>query len=667
MIQPALFFFVSSPHNRLVLKLITIHGAGGTYADALATVSGMLDLRPEWRDGAYLLDHRTGRVVRQILNEPDPGPLLQSLQKLAVGRLLVATQTRTQGARESSDQYAISEDVLHRGFAQLGIPWGLESRVRRGEELLSESTGELAEITQILDTASHALNQMDELGTEAVARDSLLGVATGRWRGEEVLRTLERFREMSESGGDVDTVASAALYAQWIHGQRKAAGATAVYGHDYRYVFINYHERLHPLGAYGPAELLMADLPIAAFPHFYEDARALAAQGVKIARFEDHHPYTPDHRQMLEKLVEDGVLGHLRLSGPLQGEELAAGTERCAADMVYESVVANRRWDTSGTRTVRDTAHGEDFVTNRSDLGRVMTDLIKGGFCKVELAQLVQESFESDDAMHRVEASGLKAMTEGWKSELEVEQAGLCEHAYVLSVKRPEQKAGAGGGPSMGAGSDVPVSVSAEPGMGSQDLKILVSLAVSSKPGKPRMSVGKAIEYYARVFPDVDYAFYSYGSRLMVARRLNQADTALNLGDLMPRIGGEGDGGHGGAAVCRPDFNPGFPSRRLGAVDGSNVRHYVRYLGAKLEASGYPVTATVNRSVAAQDDLRRSGTRLAVVTLVAVLIGLMLVIFHDAFSRKAIERSNSAFLPHLKGMQEDGLSRQAGGDGVSQK
>ncbi|MDA0321248.1 MAG: hypothetical protein O2923_00820 [Verrucomicrobia bacterium] len=650
-----------------MLKLIIIHGAGGTYADALATLGGMLDLRPEWRDGAYLLDHRTGRVARQILNEPDPSPLLQSLQKLAVGRLLVATRTRTPGAREPGDQYAISEEVLQRGFAHLGIPWALESRVRRGKELLSESTRELSEITQILDTASHALKRTDELVSEAAARDSLLGVATGRWRGDEVLGTLERFREMSESGGDVDTVTSAALYAQWIHGQRKDAGATAVYGRDYRYVFINYHERLDPLGAYGPAELLMADLPIAAFPHFDDDARALAAQGVKIARFEDHHPYTPDHRQMLEKLVEDGVVGHLCLSGPLQGEELPAGTEKCAADMVYESVVANRSWDTPGTRTVRETAHGEDFVTDRSDLGRVMTDLIKGGFCKVELAQLVQESFERDDAMHRIETSGLKAMTEGWKSELEVEQAGLCEHAYVLSVKRPEQNAEVCGGPSMGAGSDVPVPVPAEPGMGSHDLKILVSLAVSSKPGKPRMSVGKAIEYYARVFPDVDYAFYSYGCRLMVARRLNQADTALNLGDLMPRIGGEGDGGHGGAAVCRPDSNPGFPSRRLGSVDGSNFRHYVRYLGAKLEASGYAVTAAVNRSVAAQDDLRKSGTRLAVVTLVAVLIGLMLVIFHDDFSRKAIERSNSDFLSHLKGTREDALPREAEGDGASQK
>jgi hypothetical protein len=216
-----------------------------------------------------------------------------------------------------------------------------------------------------------------------------------------------------------------------------------------------------------------------------------------------------------------------------------------------------------------------------------------------------------------------------------------------MNLKRPKQDDKATGGPSMGAGSDVPLQAQSGSGNGSDDVKVLVSLAVHSAPGKPRMSVGRAIEYYARTFPEVDYAFYSYGNRLMVARRLNQADTALNLGALMPQIGGEGDGGHGGAAVCRPESNPEFPARRLSSVDGSNFRNYVRYLGTRLEKAGYTVAGTTNRSVAVQEDLRRSGTRLAAVTLVAVIIGLLLVMFHGAFERSEIQRSNQEFFPHL--------------------
>ena len=89
-----------------------------------------------------------------------------------------------------------------------------------------------------------------------------------------------------------------------------------------RFVFINYHERLNTLSQYGQSDVLMADLPIGAFPHFDEDVRALAEHGVHVERFEDHHPYTPSQHAMFEQLGADGLLGMFALSGPLQGEEL---------------------------------------------------------------------------------------------------------------------------------------------------------------------------------------------------------------------------------------------------------------------------------------------------------------------------------------------------------
>jgi hypothetical protein len=183
-------------------------------------------------------------------------------------------------------------------------------------------------------------------------------------------------------------------------------------------------------------------------------------------------------------------------------------------------------------------------------------------------------------------------------------------------------------------------------------VQVLVALAVRGETGAPRLSVAHAIDFYGREHASVDYVFYCYGSSLLVARRLNQADTSLNLGALMPRIGGTGDGGHAGAAVCRPEARIGFPELLLGNVGARNFGAFARYLAVCMHEAGYPVRRVENRSQALHDPARAGGRRLAYITLLALVAGLLLVVGLRRFQRDEIAQSNVDFLPQLSQMPD---------------
>jgi hypothetical protein len=177
----------------------------------------------------------------------------------------------------------------------------------------------------------------------------------------------------------------------------------------------------------------------------------------------------------------------------------------------------------------------------------------------------------------------------------------------------------------------------------------------------PRPTVGQATDYFSRLEPTADYLFYCYGASIIVARRLNQADLSMNLGQLMPLIGTEGDGGHSGAAVCRPEENPNYPNRLLGFVTRNNFGLFVRYIGDRLEAGGYRRVRVINRSARPRTELHRGGRRLALVALGAALIGALLLL-HPSFRPHAVQESNRDFFPQIAAGEPD----EPPGDGPSE-
>jgi len=269
--------------------------------------------------------------------------------------------------------------------------------------------------------------------------------------------------------------------------------------------------------------------------------------------------------------------------------------------------------------------HGEDFVRDRTPLGILLTNLIKGGTCKVELAQILLDAMEKDDAQERLQARGWAVLPEEWKADIDATAEKLRENVYRLEL--------ADGKTSI-------VSV----------------LAAHSDPGKPKLTTGKAVDFIARNYPGAQYAFYCWGSSMMVARRLDHDDITLNLGSLMPRIGGPSDGGHASAAVCRPDVNPHYPERLLGRVTSTEFGRFNQYLASRLAAAGYPVAAIRNLSVPEPSVWSRGTRRLLAIVAAAVLLGLGLVALVPRYRVDRIRDSNRDFFPHI-GVSADGDER----------
>ena len=648
-------------HRKL---LIVIHGWGGTFAEAASRIRGLADFNCSWHRGTFFVERRIGQVLRQILNSPEPDHYVQAFRKLIVSRFLAASTTPGSPPPENSEEVSrFTESQLLRDFPDLGIPVSPGLRSRRADQLREEALQDLQPILPVVDRIQKEL--IDENGvakSECEAREVVLELSREASSSYNLVALLELLRDMHESGGDLDTVASAVLYAYSLTRSASQDGREMRYGRDYSFVFVNYHERLGRLADYGPADLLMADLPIGAFPHLEEDVRSLSLQGIKVARFEDHHPYTAEQKEMLERLVKDGMLNYLSLSGPLHGDELAPEELKCGADMVYESTVAGKPWDCEGAKHLRETAHSEDFVQRRSKLGRLLTSLIKGGICKTELAQELLSGIPEDNAPERLSNRKWDELAEDWNSYFEELGDKLGENAFVIHVRRSEMDAAEQGGPALGIGSDMPL---ARKKSNRETCQILVALAIRSEPGKPKIGTGRVVEYYSRAFPNVDYIFYCYGGSLMVARRINQADLTFNLGQLMPQLGSESDGGHAGAAVCRPEANGSYPHRLLASVRRSNFKRFVEYLSMRLSAAGVEVIGIKDSSTPSGQTMRGSGKKLVFIMMAALAIGIVLIAVSSKFRPASIRDSNSDFFPQLEQTSEQvsGDNTASGGNG----
>jgi len=632
------------------LKLVVIHGIGGSFAGAVARISELFNFRCWWENGVFLVPRRAGIVLRHLISRPDPDVYTRAFQKLVISRFLSVCTDPSALERHSDTKKAarFHEARILDDFEDFGIPVSPGARIKRAGQLREEAEAELEPILGHVRELNDLLAGEDgRLPSEDEARGLIKEHTHLAHDDGDLVPLLETLRDMQETGGDLDTVASATFYAHWLRSSARIKNnADLVYGRDYRYVFVNYHEGFTHLSDLGPADILAADLPIGAFSSIEADAEELSRNGVTFERYEDHHPYTHEQREMLQRLVDGGKLDFFDLSGPVQGEELDETDLKCGADMVYLNTIEGEKWDCKGARTLRRAAHGEDFVTDRTELGKLLTSLIKGGISKLELVQLLVDSMENDDALERLEARGLADLSASWDLQFGEEQEALSENAFVVSLHRPDNTIAEAGGDALGPSSDMP-----EPVMTTRPnadvARILVALAVHSEPGKPKMTIGRAIEYYARTVPDADYIFYCFGSSLMVARRLNQADLTFNLGALMPKIGTEEDGGHAGAAVCRPEANHAYPKLLLGSVRSTNFKHFVRYLASRLSASGFNPKSIDNVSVHAKVKMRKSGKALLTILILSVVTGILLVLTNPRFRPASVIETNKDFFPYV--------------------
>ncbi len=285
-------------------KLIVIHGWGGSYADAANRIGELLYFDCYWEKGAFMVPRRIATMIRHLLNVPNPDHYTKILQKLTISRF-ISSKSTPKNVDSNQDYTGFSETRLRQDFAHFGMPISPSARAKRAAQISEQAEKDLSPIMEVINilqetwSSAQGHNQTEKESRKLIEKCSKQSGLT-----DSLLPLLEMLREMHESGGDLDTVASAAFYAHWMITKAREKKQELIYGKDYEFIFVNYHESMQHMTKYAPAELYVADLPIGAFPHLEEEIPYLNERGVHIARFEDHHPYPADRRAKLEELVK---------------------------------------------------------------------------------------------------------------------------------------------------------------------------------------------------------------------------------------------------------------------------------------------------------------------------------------------------------------------------
>ena len=616
-------------------------------------LSSISSINAFWYDGVFFLDKKSGNLIRKILSDADDNsPLFTACRKIIISRLLRACFT-PQKPQNPSNYNTFSEISIIDNFPDFDIPYFPYARLKSIKRLEAEGEKEFFSIFNnrnkndkdsfeefIAFLYNNLFDDTGEALSEEAAAEKLFILAGGGNYGKSVLSDLIQLRDMSEAGADLDTISSATFYAHALANLARERKEKFRYGVDYEFVFINYHQGLlsildeFPI----PGDIYMADIPISTIPDIEGDIKILSQKNYRLIRYEDHHPYTANQLEVLKKLKEEKLIEYFAMSGPLQGNELPPNELKCGGDMVYESMIMGKKWDTPAMAYLRTCVHGEDLAQERTEEGKLLTDLIKGGTNSIEIIQTLLSCTDACDIKNKINEKGWIAKIAKERKEISKIESKFNEAIQLIEVKRPLQDGGISG-PPMSLGSDMPILQRKSQ---NDHVKILIALAPHSSKNEPKLKIGKAQEYFSRTLPDIDYLLYCYGSSIMVGRRLNQADFSINLSVLMRKIGTENDGGHSGAAVCCPEKNPSYPKSILGKVDRGNFNLFCRYIRRHIiDDLNLEVTSMKDVSVQQLSKTHRSGIyRLIILLIITFLLGMIVLWLKPDFRTAKIAKLN---------------------------
>ncbi|MEA1928513.1 MAG: hypothetical protein U9N73_09925, partial [Candidatus Auribacterota bacterium] len=285
--------------------------------------------------------------------------------------------------------------------------------------------------------------------------------------------------------------------------------------------------------------------------------RELREKDVNFASLDDHHPYTQEIFDLLKKLEEEGIIQHIQIASLPRGQELPIEKQTCGAALVYKDRIEGKPWDNPGLAELKRIAILQDLHIEMEPLALELSKLIGSKYSKVEMATGLAEEIKDYDSMRNI------MRNTGWDKKVETYEAGLDD-----VLPRTEQILGT-------------INFH-KPDNEEAKVKIMAGISpfCDAKKGETQINVASAIGYWMgkKGYP-ADYIFYCYGSHLMTTRKPNEEETSLNLSTVCQAMGTKADGGHSGAATCKPASNPNFPTEQLDKVRDTNFLQYIEYLG----------------------------------------------------------------------------------------
>jgi hypothetical protein len=599
-------------------KIFIIHGKGITVYEVLKKLEDIFKLKLLYIDGKNYVSPEAGRLVRYLLYEEHDNDFMTAVEKVFITRVTIAQFYPTDNTPDDIDNWlALSPFMLKKKLEQYNIPTSKSKELEFCQGQLKESFKLMSEVlgTKIDESDDH--NACLDAAVKEIVRlqSTIYNAQDGMLFEEEAIKKLEEevnknggkgkvfadamveMRRVYEAGGDLDTLGSNALYGVWaIPTITKEKGSPPIYGIDYAFDFVNYHDGLRHLSKHKGCDIYLPDFPIDAIPDLEGDLRYLAEFDTYVRRFDDHHPYEKANGEVLEKMLQEKLIDHYAMSGPVKEEESEEEHDKenakCGTDMIYEQLVEGKEWDNSGLKELQRLAHVQDLHIAIDDEGNYdqhainISIIIGSKHSKIDMVQQMMKITDKDYTDRLLEHTGWDKELADYQARLEevcpkLDRSMYCiyyniknvdkEYCYKRLPKDKQKKVDLFKKISFGLIDLSKFFFKFEP---SCQHKILAVLSPFQGAKEARINVATAINYVTKYFKP-DYFFYCYGSSLMTTRRVNPDDETIDLSVLMGKLG-EG-GGHAEAATCKPDA-----PKRFAKVSDYKFEEWVKYLADRV-------------------------------------------------------------------------------------
>lgn len=615
-------------------KIFIIHGRGNTMDDAFGRLIGLIRVKLRYYQAGYYVDAENSNFARYILYDTHENPFLQQLDRILVGKIALSPAYPPPSDWKPDESWTLLSEFKLRDKLNLhGMPLLGGARRKWADALFPEIwrdfgalIGESITSQPALAEALHNLRMRlrptaDGLYLETEYKEAIRKLFAEKGLDPEpFVAALLELQRLNDAGGDLDTIASNALYGAWLQqAWQEQFGQPPLYGRDYGFDFVNYQQSFMHLAKHRDCEVYLPDFPMDAIPDLEESARALIANNSFYVRIDDHHPLPQEKLDLLARLKQEGLIGEYFQSGPVKGGPEQPESERtCGADLVHRFMLAGTRFDNPGLDELRRLAHMQDLglIANPDDrthpdyLAVDLSKLIGSKYSRIDMVQQLMQVRSFEQMRDIMNLTGWRQVVDNYEAQLEETLPKLDANCAMIEYYTAEEAAEAR--PLLGALGSIARLIdsctlrlfgleNAVLGM-KRPLpahRIFITLAPFQSRKEHRINIASALNYSKRHFR-FDYFFYAWGSSLLSTRRFNREDETLNLSELMPILGGPADGGHPSAATCKPPSNENWPAEEFEKLNYRNFLSYCRYL-AKRISEGKGVRILSVRSLGKKD------------------------------------------------------------------
>ncbi len=323
-----------------------------------------------------------------------------------------------------------------------------------------------------------------------------------------------------------------------------------------------------------------------------KDFKILKKNNIDMIRIDDHHPWTKEIIDLLNKLKDKGYIKeNITMSGPPRGEEQEKEEQKCGTDLIYESLIKETEFDNSGYKKLCYLAHVQDLHIKEDELAIDLSKLIGSGFSKIEMVEKLSSVISNMDMKRIMQKNGWDKVVKQYEKSLDEVLPRVEKNIVkVTLLNKPKNN---NYNCNLGIYNLLkPLGLFKKNKDGwirklyqwntknRLDVYMALSPFTDRKAGEAKINVASSINYLKNKYK-MDYFFYCYGSMLMTTRKVNPKKKGVNLSSLVAYLGTKADGGHPEAATGKPSSNPAFPQKLFAKVNDSNFFEYSVYIGNK--------------------------------------------------------------------------------------